>query len=744
MVEEKLVVVAGLDYVAAPLLRRLSPGYSTGLCVLLEGGAEAVTECNKHGYTALTTSDSTIISNVVSGFAAGAPTTAVFVGSVPSELLTSCAAACTRSVRVGFDVIPDDEEAPFPEFAAINCGADKSRVRVSDVESGSLVAVGEVDISPLETAISLRYRHVQVIPDLVLRGLEKQRGGEFLQVEEEELTTATKSEPSKKRSGPWSAYIDPDLTLVDAARFIRACTFPPKHFPVLKSEVDGLEYYVDSAEQYAEYIASIGGSLTGEVPVIGGGGIVDTQVAPSGYAGDTHWYSNVGGTIVKMQAEKTKMRKKEDGGKDYIPGQAVSTSAKKKLRMNEPLIGLTAQGYISSALTSGWIGVEGPHIKKFEAAIARVCQVDAACAVQSGTAALYGAMKALGISDSSHHVIVPTYTCAACADAIVHAGGVPIAVDCEMDSYGLDFRAVKTCLEKDDSVVGIVIAPCYGVPSRDHMKIYGLCKEQGIWLCEDNCESYGATMQIDDSDDPKTAAAGNVGNVANVGSLSTMSVVSVRSEKMVGVGEGGAILSRDTALVSKARWWCSRSPVRGCGLWRVYEHENVGQNFRLPELLGAVGLAACENLPVMISQKRKIHSWYQEGLKEMPYIKFQQARPLDEPVWWLNSLKIELDKLPSDVAEKYRGKLAKNRNFNLAETVGMEIMKNHPNIEIRPAFYPLHKMSSFSETAQPCPTSELVYQTLLCVPSSAQLQEEDVKEVCAAFKASMTEVLAGL
>merc|ERR1712159_143327 len=160
----------------------------------------------------------------------------------------------------------------------------------------------------------------------------------------------------------------------------------------------------------------------------------------------------------------------------------------------------------------------------------------------------------------------------------------------------------------------------------------------GIWLCEDNCESYGAKMALDDYntsqndkeliDNVNTSQYDLHGELsyidhgcnvkmdglANVGSQSTMSVVSIRSEKMVGVGEGGAILSKDAALVSKARWWCSRAPVRGCGLWRVYEHESIGQNFRLPELLGAVGLAAVENLPVMIQRKRQIHDWYRKYL----------------------------------------------------------------------------------------------------------------------------------
>ena len=70
----------------------------------------------------------------------------------------------------------------------------------------------------------------------------------------------------------------------------------------------------------------------------------------------------------------------------------------------------------------------------------------------------------------------------------------------------------------------------------------------------------------------------------------------------------------------------------------MYEHENIGQNYRLPELLGAVGLSACENLPVMIERKRNIHTWYQELLGDIPFIKFQKSKPLDEPVWWLNAL----------------------------------------------------------------------------------------------------------
>lgn len=137
----------------------------------------------------------------------------------------------------------------------------------------------------------------------------------------------------------------------------------------------------------------------------------------------------------------------------------------------------------------------------------------------------------------------------------------------------------------------------------------------------------------------------------------------------------------------------------------------------------------------MVDNKRKIHTWY---LREMSayvdagYIQFQQPKKLDEPVWWLNS--IMLDKSKLDPA-RLKGL------ENTAEAVGMALMKKYPNIEIRPAFFPLNTMSTFSAHAEACPNAQKVYDTLFCVPSSALLTESDIKEVCAAVKECFNEVL---
>ncbi|CAD7925056.1 unnamed protein product [Amoebophrya sp. A120] len=717
----KVLVVTSLDYFGAAALSVLKKNaFENVLCVVCGGskGLDVIAECQKHGYSNFVSTDAAMLKAVCESFKAD-----VSIGLGPNLPTTSLSLTFTYASESKFS----PPGPAWPEFGAIVSGATESKMTLG-TETTALT------ITTSDTAISLRYKHISAFSTLLQKVVEQDLSvGEKTAAFDFSAAAGTRAEEGY--------FVDPDtMSLDEADRFVRACNLPPYECALVKSKLDGFDYYVDSCDHYIHYLKSIGqhsASSSSSGPKLLG----DCETtATKQYSADTHWYSNVGGTIVKVQAETMKLRKRNEVTQ-LIPGQAIGAQAKKRLRMNEPLIGLTAMGYIEKALSSGWIGVEGPHMKKFEAAIARICSVEAACAVQSGTAALYGAMKALGVSDQLHHVIVPTYTCAACADAIVHAGGIPVAVDCELDSYGLSFEAVRDTILNDENIVGVVIAPCYGIPSRDHMKIHELCKEQGLWLCEDNCESYGAVMQIeDDAGESKTSSSSDTVRTAKVGSMSTMSVVSVRSEKMVGVGEGGAILSNDAALVSKARWWCSRAPVRGCGLWRVYEHENIGQNFRLPELLGAVGLAACENLPVMIERKRNIHKWYQELLGDIPFLKFQQNKPLDEPVWWLNALRIETPANGKPLADKFCG--AKPQ-ANLAEAVGMRLMKHHPNIEIRPAFFPLHKMSCFSEHARTCPNADIVYERLLCVPSSAQLTREDIEEVCAALRDSLQEIVVG-
>ena len=202
---------------------------------------------------------------------------------------------------------------------------------------------------------------------------------------------------------------------------------------------------------------------------------------------------------------------------------------------------------------------------------------------------------------------------------------------------------------------------------------------------------------------------------------------------MVGVGEGGMVLSRSEDLLAKARWWSARAPTKGVGPWRVYEHDSVGSNARMPELLGAVGAAAAENLPVMIERKRRIHAWYLKHLDCDPttgagkLVAMQTPVRGDFAVFWLNAIRL-LDA----------------RLYNRAEQVGSRLMAMAPHVEIRPAFFPLNRMRPFEKCSEPCPNTEHVYATWMCVPSAHSLTEDEVASVCSFLKRAIADELAAV
>lgn len=677
------VVIYAQDNCAAHCLGPLLSKDSTILGVAPAGPLcrEFTTRCTDLGLEFHTSSDDVCTKFIIDRFSPDIVLCIPDLGEVPAVLASYKLKA--HSVNFGQKA----PGAPWPEFPVIWNNQMVSRVSLAQV-GGAEVCSASVPVVLDETAITLRAKHMAAATRLILT-----------LVDGKPVVSPDVSLPAHSDAVPSRVSLDWSEQKVD--RFLRAHLLPPNDVAVAEDPNSGETYFIENLQQFRNFL-----HLTSSSKSAG-----RKRNASGDYVADTHWYSNVGGTIVKMSDTDIHLPRKTDAKKGIIPG-ATQTN-RKKLRMNEPLIGPNAERYCSSALASTWIGVEGPYIKQFERHLARICGCAAACAVQSGTAALYGAMKALGVCDHSHHVLCPSYTCAACADAVVHAGGTPIPIDCELETFGISFDAVKTCLATNDKVVGVVVAPCYGVPSGDYHKIIGLCKEKGLWVCEDACESYGAWTQ----------PPGDVAKV-QVGSLATLAVVSTRSEKMIGVGEGGAILGNDTALVGKAKWWCSRAPCRGAGLWRVYEHEAVGQNFRLPEMLGAVGCAAAEMLPSMIERKRSIRAWYEKymgGDAVLGKVKLQSFNPGDEPVWWVNSVVLP---------EGFSG-----------EEVGMLLMKNCPDIEIRPGFFPLDQQAIFQGPCRmPCPNTDLLYQRSICLPSSAHLEEEDVKRVCGALADAMGQV----
>eukprot|EP00435_Cladocopium_sp_Y103_P058459 s374_g20.t1 len=225
--------------------------------------------------------------------------------------------------------------APWPEFAPIWLKQD---CRVSICRGGEEVGAEVVPVGKEETALSLRAKHALVAARLLKTLLEDGEGA---------LPKLDASNGTFEAEAPKQIDLKWDEDSTD--RFIRGSLFPPHDPAVVEVPGKGETYFIESMEQFNDFRMKVleeAGTSRGD--------------RPRSYAADTHWYSNVGGSIVKMGDSDIHMPLKtsEKKHKAIIPGAALG--ARKKLRMNEPLIGPNAERYCSAALASGWIAKKSP------------------------------------------------------------------------------------------------------------------------------------------------------------------------------------------------------------------------------------------------------------------------------------------------------------------------------------------------------------------------------------------------
>lgn len=369
-----------------------------------------------------------------------------------------------------------------------------------------------------------------------------------------------------------------------------------------------------------------------------------------------------------------------------------------KYRLNEPYIKGKEKEYVNDVLDTGWLSQRGKHTRIFEEKFAEMVGVKQALAVQSGTAALHTALLALGVKEGDK-VVVPNYTCAATITTVLQCGGTPVIIDVEPYTFGMDAevlcRYLKNCGEKPK---GVVLVHVYGFPARDTREIVKICKENNIFLLEDCAEAHGAILD---------------GKV--VGSFGDISCFSVRSEKMIGIGEGGLVCSDNERLMDKALYWANRAaPCRGDNFpyWYTYYYSGVGMNYLLPHLLGAMGRAQIENFPEILKRKRKIGETYQKLIKEIPGTRTQKKIEYSIPSYWLNIIIFErLD--TKDI-----------------RTIGETLTDK--GIEIRPPFWPLGNQEVFAKYAWGSQeVGTYLFNKGLIVPSSVYLADnpEGIKEI---------------
>lgn len=359
--------------------------------------------------------------------------------------------------------------------------------------------------------------------------------------------------------------------------------------------------------------------------------------------------------------------------------------------VNEPLLNGNEKKYLCECIDTGWIGSDGPFVRKFEEEMAKYVGRKFAVAVTNGTAALELAVTALGIG-AGDEVIMPTFTIISCAQAVVKAGGKPVLIDSDYHTFNMKVEDIEAKITPKTKA--IMVVHVYGLPV-DMDSILELAQKYNLKIIEDAAEMHGQTY--------KNKKCGSFGDI---------SIFSFYPNKHITTGEGGMVLMDDDKLYERCK--SLRNLCFSSDSSKRFIHEELGWNLRMSNLQAAVGLAQLERIDEIIAKKRKIGSLYQELLSDIEVINLPiKTTPYAENIYWVFAVTLK-DRYPKNAHE---------------------VMKElaYRGIGTRPFFYPMHKQPVFNRMGlfigEKYPNAEKLYERGFYLPSGLALTEEQIKEV---------------
>jgi dTDP-4-amino-4,6-dideoxygalactose transaminase len=347
---------------------------------------------------------------------------------------------------------------------------------------------------------------------------------------------------------------------------------------------------------------------------------------------------------------------------------------------------------VKEAFESNWIAPLGPHVDAFEEEMAAFLGVGHAAALSSGTAALHLALRLIGL-ESGDEVICPSLTFSATANPILYERGRPVFIDAERSSWNIDPELLR-CELKDAASRGkspraAIIVDLYG-QSADYDRIVETCAEYDIPIIEDAAEALGATYRG-----------------RNVGVFGKLGVLSFNGNKIITTSGGGMLVSDDRALIERARFLATqaRDPAPH------YEHSSVGYNYRMSNVLAAIGRAQLGVLSERVDARRRIFSLYQEGLGDLPGIAFMPEAEYGRATRWLTCITVD---------QKEFG--ASREDIRLALAAA--------DIEARPVWKPLHLQPIFSNyRVRGGALAQDIFEHGLCLPSGSSLSDGELGQI---------------
>ena len=366
--------------------------------------------------------------------------------------------------------------------------------------------------------------------------------------------------------------------------------------------------------------------------------------------------------------------------------------------------------YVKECLDTGWISSVGSYVNLFEDKIAGFTNAKYAVAAMNGTAALHLSLQLAGVKRGDF-VVVPDITFIASCNAVSYLGADPLLIDVDAFTWQMDLDILEAFLEENTIPVGSngedgieIIRSCIKESGRrigailpvhvlgnmvDMDRLMAISSKYHIPVVEDSTEALGSTYKG-----------------KHAGTFGMFGTSSFNGNKIISTGGGGMIFTNDEDLAKKAKHLTTQAKKDPF----EYDHDEIGYNYRLVNVLAAIGVAQMEQLPGFLKRKKEIDSYYRMSL-ETENLRFQKVGNHVEPNNWLHTMWVAKQRPMID-----------------------HLLKNE--IQCRPFWVPMHNLDMFKK----CPfisrdqVSDQVYQHCVSIPSSTNLTDAQVEEVVRVVK----------
>lgn len=374
--------------------------------------------------------------------------------------------------------------------------------------------------------------------------------------------------------------------------------------------------------------------------------------------------------------------------------------------LSVPLLEGNEWKYVKECLDTGWISSAGSYVNQFEQMVADYAGAKYGVACMNGTAGLHIAQILCGIGQGDH-VIAPNITFIATLNAIKYTGADPILVDVNPDDWQMDLDLLEAYLAENTDFKTLdgkeySVLNATGRPVKAIMPVHVLGNIGDL----DQLMAIAAKYKLDVIED-STESLGSFYKGKHTGTFGKMGVFSFNGNKIISTGGGGVIVTDDEELAKKAKHLTTQAKASAM----EYIHDEIGFNYRLVNVLAAIGVAQMERFPKLLENKRKMDAFYRSELAGVGDIVFQSVSPDVEANCWLFTFK----------TSRMRGLLA---------------YLNEHGVMSRPFWMPMNRLDMFKNNIFVSQNnhSALIYESCISIPSSAGITGEEMWEVVKQIK----------